>query len=68
MGSNERDIGFLWAWIIFWDILLYSKSKLVFKPRLYCTRALSDRLAPDCMLKNTKLRHVSFKYRCCSVD
>lgn len=68
MGSNERDIGFFGAGIVFWDILLYSKSKLVFKPGFYGTRALSNRLTSNCMLNDSKIRHVSSDTRCQSVE
>ena len=62
MSSNERDVGFMRAGIFSWDILLYSKSKLVFISGFYSTRELSDRLTPDCMLNDAKMRHVLSKY------
>lgn len=58
MSSNERDIGSLRTGIVFGDILLYSKSKLDFVSGFYSARTLSDRLTPNCMLNNAKVRHV----------
>lgn len=58
MRPNNTDIPFLRVWIIEGDVLLNSKSQLVFMTSYHGTRSLSDILTPSCVLDDAKVGHV----------
>lgn len=59
MRPDNSDIPFFRVWIIEGDVLLNSKSQLVFMASFHGTRSLSDILTPSCVLHDAKVGHVS---------